>query len=243
MLSFSLSSGQRPWPWQRQPPRRRMSSRRRGGWSTYICRGWATACRRRRWRGRSRAGRTARWSARWDSTPSSSPARPSPPRAPATSERKQFYQILQSFLNSIRSNERKMQMAVPDQAFGDPRALPPPSPRPPLPHWGFRPHHHRHRRHAHPAALAPRRRAPPPSSPRFHRWPLHRLRRWQLLPAPRIRHPHVCMYVCISMLILLSFNPLYPACSRYAANKSMDGCAFCNADGDFLIVPQQGSML
>ncbi|KAI4974148.1 hypothetical protein ZWY2020_047428 [Hordeum vulgare] len=27
----------------------------------------------------------------------------------------------------------------------------------------------------------------------------------------------------------------------YAANKSMDGCAFCNADGDFLIVPQQGS--
>lgn len=30
---------------------------------------------------------------------------------------------------------------------------------------------------------------------------------------------------------------------RYAANKSMDGCAFCNADGDFLIVPQQGSKL
>ncbi|KAE8785370.1 Acid phosphatase 1 [Hordeum vulgare] len=27
--------------------------------------------------------------------------------------------------------------------------------------------------------------------------------------------------------------------ARYAANKSMDGCAFCNADGDFLIVPQQ----
>jgi homogentisate 1,2-dioxygenase len=31
------------------------------------------------------------------------------------------------------------------------------------------------------------------------------------------------------------------SCCRYAANKSMDGCAFCNADGDFLIVPQQGS--
>jgi len=29
----------------------------------------------------------------------------------------------------------------------------------------------------------------------------------------------------------------------YAANKSMDGCAFCNADGDFLIVPQQGRLL
>lgn len=28
---------------------------------------------------------------------------------------------------------------------------------------------------------------------------------------------------------------------RYTANKSMDNCAFCNADGDFLIVPQQGS--
>lgn len=28
---------------------------------------------------------------------------------------------------------------------------------------------------------------------------------------------------------------------RYAANKSMDDCAFCNADGDFLIVPQKGS--
>uniref|UniRef100_A0A453Q9P7 homogentisate 1,2-dioxygenase n=1 Tax=Aegilops tauschii subsp. strangulata TaxID=200361 RepID=A0A453Q9P7_AEGTS len=31
------------------------------------------------------------------------------------------------------------------------------------------------------------------------------------------------------------------AVHMYAANKSMDGCAFCNADGDFLIVPQQGS--
>lgn len=34
---------------------------------------------------------------------------------------------------------------------------------------------------------------------------------------------------------------MFVSCSRYAANKSMDGCAFCNADGDFLIVPQQGS--
>ncbi|KHN41421.1 Homogentisate 1,2-dioxygenase [Glycine soja] len=30
---------------------------------------------------------------------------------------------------------------------------------------------------------------------------------------------------------------------RYNANKSMDNCAFCNADGDFLIVPQQGRLL
>ncbi|KAG5149349.1 hypothetical protein JHK82_016230 [Glycine max] len=29
----------------------------------------------------------------------------------------------------------------------------------------------------------------------------------------------------------------------YNANKSMDNCAFCNADGDFLIVPQQGRLL
>ncbi|KAL0353804.1 UNVERIFIED_CONTAM: Homogentisate 1,2-dioxygenase [Sesamum angustifolium] len=28
---------------------------------------------------------------------------------------------------------------------------------------------------------------------------------------------------------------------RYTANKSMDDCAFCSADGDFLIVPQEGS--
>uniref|UniRef100_A0A0D9WKR7 Homogentisate 1,2-dioxygenase n=1 Tax=Leersia perrieri TaxID=77586 RepID=A0A0D9WKR7_9ORYZ len=33
------------------------------------------------------------------------------------------------------------------------------------------------------------------------------------------------------------------AIHMYAANKSMDGCAFCNADGDFLIVPQQGRLL
>ncbi|VAI67988.1 unnamed protein product [Triticum turgidum subsp. durum] len=33
------------------------------------------------------------------------------------------------------------------------------------------------------------------------------------------------------------------AVHMYAANKSMDGCAFCNADGDFLIVPQQGKLL
>lgn len=33
------------------------------------------------------------------------------------------------------------------------------------------------------------------------------------------------------------------AIHMYAANKSMDGSAFCNADGDFLIVPQQGKLL
>ncbi|GJU65723.1 homogentisate 1,2-dioxygenase [Tanacetum coccineum] len=30
--------------------------------------------------------------------------------------------------------------------------------------------------------------------------------------------------------------------SWYTANKSMENCAFCNADGDFLIVPQQGRL-
>ncbi|XP_008784438.2 homogentisate 1,2-dioxygenase isoform X2 [Phoenix dactylifera] len=33
------------------------------------------------------------------------------------------------------------------------------------------------------------------------------------------------------------------AIHMYAANKSMEGCAFCNADGDFLIVPQKGRLL
>ncbi|KAJ4726393.1 homogentisate 1,2-dioxygenase [Melia azedarach] len=28
----------------------------------------------------------------------------------------------------------------------------------------------------------------------------------------------------------------------YTANKSMDNCAFCNADGDFLVVPQKGRL-
>ncbi|CAN6482714.1 unnamed protein product [Victoria cruziana] len=32
------------------------------------------------------------------------------------------------------------------------------------------------------------------------------------------------------------------AIHMYAANKSMDNCAFCNADGDFLIVPQIGRL-
>ncbi|URE42828.1 homogentisate 1,2-dioxygenase [Musa troglodytarum] len=32
------------------------------------------------------------------------------------------------------------------------------------------------------------------------------------------------------------------AIHMYAANKSMSGCAFCNADGDFLLVPQKGRL-
>ncbi|KAK3030264.1 hypothetical protein RJ639_039847 [Escallonia herrerae] len=32
------------------------------------------------------------------------------------------------------------------------------------------------------------------------------------------------------------------AIHMYTANKSMDDCAFCNADGDFLIVPQKGRL-
>ncbi|KAL7218312.1 hypothetical protein ACSBR2_011558 [Camellia fascicularis] len=32
------------------------------------------------------------------------------------------------------------------------------------------------------------------------------------------------------------------AIHMYTANKSMDNCAFCNADGDFLIVPQKGRL-
>ncbi|XP_057539399.1 homogentisate 1,2-dioxygenase isoform X2 [Amaranthus tricolor] len=31
-------------------------------------------------------------------------------------------------------------------------------------------------------------------------------------------------------------------CNWYTANKSMDNCAFCNADGDFLFVPQKGRL-
>ncbi|CAA3005988.1 homogentisate 1,2-dioxygenase [Olea europaea subsp. europaea] len=32
------------------------------------------------------------------------------------------------------------------------------------------------------------------------------------------------------------------AIHMYAANKSMDNCAFCSADGDFLLVPQEGRL-
>uniref|UniRef100_A0A7N0SY26 Homogentisate 1,2-dioxygenase n=1 Tax=Kalanchoe fedtschenkoi TaxID=63787 RepID=A0A7N0SY26_KALFE len=32
------------------------------------------------------------------------------------------------------------------------------------------------------------------------------------------------------------------AIHMYTANKSMDDCAFCNADGDFLVVPQKGRL-
>ncbi|XP_022753311.1 homogentisate 1,2-dioxygenase isoform X3 [Durio zibethinus] len=32
------------------------------------------------------------------------------------------------------------------------------------------------------------------------------------------------------------------AIHMYTANKSMDNCAFCDADGDFLVVPQQGRL-
>uniref|UniRef100_A0A7N1A8Y0 homogentisate 1,2-dioxygenase n=1 Tax=Kalanchoe fedtschenkoi TaxID=63787 RepID=A0A7N1A8Y0_KALFE len=32
------------------------------------------------------------------------------------------------------------------------------------------------------------------------------------------------------------------ALHMYAANKSMEDCAFCNADGDFLVIPQQGRL-
>ncbi|KAK4285900.1 hypothetical protein QN277_002530 [Acacia crassicarpa] len=32
------------------------------------------------------------------------------------------------------------------------------------------------------------------------------------------------------------------AIHMYTANKSMDNCAFCNADGDFLLVPQKGKL-
>ncbi|KAL5697945.1 homogentisate 1,2-dioxygenase [Ranunculus cassubicifolius] len=32
------------------------------------------------------------------------------------------------------------------------------------------------------------------------------------------------------------------AIHMYTANKSMENCAFCNADGDFLVVPQQGRL-
>jgi homogentisate 1,2-dioxygenase len=39
----------------------------------------------------------------------------------------------------------------------------------------------------------------------------------------------------------LHYYMTFYVCFRYVANKSMEGRAFCNADGDFLIVPQHGS--
>lgn len=46
----------------------------------------------------------------------------------------------------------------------------------------------------------------------------------------------------IILLIYVLFVKLNCQCKcRYTANKSMDDCAFCSADGDFLIVPQEGS--
>jgi len=50
----------------------------------------------------------------------------------------------------------------------------------------------------------------------------------------------VLVYVSIAFIDkeeVKTHNCLY----RYTANKSMDDCAFCNADGDFLFVPQKGS--
>lgn len=41
----------------------------------------------------------------------------------------------------------------------------------------------------------------------------------------------------ITFMYVLDFY----VCFRYVANKSMEGRAMCNADGDFLIVPQHGS--
>lgn len=82
-----------------------------------------------------------------------------------------------------------LQVAVPDQAVGDPRTLLSAEPHQRAPRRRVRPHHHR--RHAHAAALEARRRAPPPG-PRLHRRTLHRLRRRQLMPPTRIRHPHAC---------------------------------------------------
>jgi len=48
------------------------------------------------------------------------------------------------------------------------------------------------------------------------------------------------LYLPCYMLLISDMQMNFYKC-RYAANKSMDGCAFCNADGDFLIVPQKGS--
>lgn len=57
------------------------------------------------------------------------------------------------------------------------------------------------------------------------------------------------LLVCRSFLVCvlschlnLTFDRCYASYTcRYTANKSMNNCAFCNADGDFLIVPQKGS--
>jgi homogentisate 1,2-dioxygenase len=54
------------------------------------------------------------------------------------------------------------------------------------------------------------------------------------------------MQVFLSNSQVSSIRSLKLSCinnDRYIANASMEGHAFANADGDFLIVPQQGSKL
>ena len=67
------------------------------------------------------------------------------------------------------------------------------------------------------------------------------LGRWHYLHLTS-RNRVVCSFLieCLIDTAVCSCSCPVPTC-RYAANKSMDGCAFCNADGDFLIVPQQWS--
>lgn len=54
-------------------------------------------------------------------------------------------------------------------------------------------------------------------------------------------HMYACIVLPIISTVTMDVWNLICFLFRYTANKSMDDCAFCNADGDFLIVPQKGS--
>jgi homogentisate 1,2-dioxygenase len=54
-------------------------------------------------------------------------------------------------------------------------------------------------------------------------------------------HMYACIVLPIISTVTMDVWNLSCFLFRYTANKSMDDCAFCNADGDFLIVPQKGS--
>ncbi|KAG2651127.1 hypothetical protein PVAP13_1NG246557 [Panicum virgatum] len=108
--------------------------------------------------------------------------RPEPPRSqePSPARFLLHHHISQSrcSIHLIQIQLLLLQVALPDQAISDPRALPAP-PRPRLPRRGVQPLHRRC--HTHAAALEAARGSPG-LAPRLHRRPLHRLRRRELLP-------------------------------------------------------------
>jgi homogentisate 1,2-dioxygenase len=54
-------------------------------------------------------------------------------------------------------------------------------------------------------------------------------------------HMYACIVLPIISTVTMDVWNLICFLFRYTANKSMDDRAFCNADGDLLIVPQKGS--